>query len=288
LADKSKHVTTSSVINFSFPDTINNSGNQFKKLIITIYEADSYKTVQEKTFKKVSEIADTVVGGVIETGEKVVKKVGKGEYGSGAKAVIKGVNDVSNKIAKQIQDLNGTPKITITLPLPNELQDSQTHEYSTETGIVKMIADKADATGIISKVMSQTSNLLNTQKILANPGYYQNYTGSQPRTFTFTFDFIVNNSDETVDMINIISALKKYSSPNASNGAFLVAPNFFDFSFSNETLRNLVNIRPSIITSVSTNYAASGILDTMMDGQPKHVTLSISITEMKTLTQQSW
>lgn len=68
----------------------------------------------------------------------------------------------------------------------------------------------------------------------------------------------------------------------------MMAPNFFWFMFSNPILQDLTGIRPCVITSVATNYAGSGILETTFDGMPKFIELTIAISELRTLTQDKW
>lgn len=51
------------------------------------------------------------------------------------------------------------------------------------------------------------------RKALVNPGYFQNYTNSTPRSFDFQYTFHSRNQDEALTVLNIIRSFKMYSSP---------------------------------------------------------------------------
>jgi hypothetical protein len=99
---------------------------------------------------------------------------------------------------------------------------------------------------------------------------------------------IPNSRTEANTIIKVIKLLKKHSSPHLTANSIMLAPNFFHFWFSNDTLQLLTGIRPCIISSVSTNYAGSGILETTMDGMPKQIELSINIKELRAITEDKW
>ena len=49
---------------------------------------------------------------------------------------------------------------------------------------------------------------------MVNPGYFQNYTGSSLRSFMLDYIFQPRSREEALTVIDIITAFKKYSSPN--------------------------------------------------------------------------
>ena len=126
----------------------------------------------------------------------------------------------------------------ITLPMPNNLQDDQRHNWS-ETDYMSALtnvvsfggAEAAPSTnapthsassgmgmrfnilGKINEIASVASDALGVRKPMLNPGYFQNYTGSGLRNFNFSYDFIPKNSDEALQITKIVQAFKQYSSP---------------------------------------------------------------------------
>ena len=251
-----------------FPNKLMDPAFDGKRVYIRIYKS-----------KTPSDIAKLIKDGVSKQIESVKKGVGE---------VAKGNYDSMLKIGKEIDYFNGEEEWILALPLPNEFSDSQTHSFNTGTGIIHDILNSVGASGTISNALGKIAANTSSQKILANPGYYQNYTGSEPRQFSFTFKLIPNSNDEFSKIKAIILMLKKYSSPSLHNGAIMIAPHFFWFSFSNKELQDLTGIRPCIINSISTNYAGSGILETTFDGAPKFIELTIAISELRTLTEDKW
>jgi len=256
----------------SFPKNITQSAFKNKRLNITIYQPTTFETIEKKAKEIESQVADA--------SKKAATSVIKGNFTNSVKALTSPLNDVMK--------FNGKKMLDILLPLPNNMKDSQTHEFNTDTGVVKTLVDKIPGISSVQKAVSLAANATHQSTIIPNPGYFQNYTGSTPRSFTFEFKLIPNNVDEAEEIINIINTIKKYSSPELAYNAFLIAPCFFLMSFSSTYLQNLIQPRPCIINSIETNYSGNGYFDTVLDGNPKYVTLSISITEIRALTREDW
>jgi len=260
-----------------FPNDIMSKNFNNKRLYISIYES-----------KSVSDIAEQLTNTAIKAKDKVVKAF---ETGEGASGTTKNVAGAINSILNEIADFKGVEKFIIALPLPNELSDSQAHNFSTETGFSAAageLVESANPLFSINKAVGRIAASLSVPRVLANPGYFQNYTGSEPRTFAFSFKMIPNSKVEADTIIKVITMLKKYSSPTLNAGTIMLAPHFFHFWFSNNTLQQLTGIRPCIVSDVQTNYSGSGILETTMDGMPKQIDLSITIKELRTITEDKW
>lgn len=76
------------------------------------------------------------------------------------------------------------------------------------TGMVSVASSigKAPVVGLMSMMSGK-------RKALVNPGYFQNYTASTPRTFEFNYVFHSRNQQEALTILNIIRSFKMYSSP---------------------------------------------------------------------------
>lgn len=76
------------------------------------------------------------------------------------------------------------------------------------TGMVSVASNigKAPVVGLMSMMSGK-------RKALVNPGYFQNYTASTPRTFEFNYAFHSRNQQEALTILNIIRSFKMYSSP---------------------------------------------------------------------------
>lgn len=263
--------------NLSFPDNILHPAFENKRLYITIYQPTTIDNIE----KKALQIKDELVNAA-----KNAPSIDITSYKKFAGS--KSVQSLSRVIGDAMH-FNGKELLTISLPLPNNMKDSQNHEFSLDTGVVKTIVDKfSGVTSSIQKAVSLAANASHQSTIIPNPGYFQNYTGSTPRSFTFDFKLIPNNKKEAQDIVDIVNTIKKYSSPKMSANAFLIAPCFFLIHFSSEYLQDLVQTRPCIINSLETNYSGNGYFDTVADGSPKYVTLSLSVTEIRALTREDW
>jgi len=113
---------------------------------------------------------------------------------------------------KRKNRLPATPKWGFALPLPNELNDSQSHQWETTKGAVGEIAGGMEnaqfGVGSISRsasqVLGESAASKGFRKALINPGYFQNYNGTDPRTFTFTWDLIPTSPEEADSIVDII------------------------------------------------------------------------------------
>lgn len=223
---------------------------------------------------------------------------------------------VKNLNAAYDAEVERSTILTIALPLPNELSDDQTHDWETTTGISGAIgAGLQDQTigeavggklgsGLASKVtgvipglgagfeagknitvkqaLGAAADTAGLRKPLADPGYFQNYNGSQPRTFSMTFDFIPQNAGEALEIMEIIMKLKEHSSPSLQvGGVSMLAPNYFDIDVSNPYISALISMQGVVLKDLSVNYGADGAMQQFPDGQPKYIQLKLTFVERK-------
>ena len=185
---------------------------------------------------------------------------------------------------------NGSIVASIMLPIPNELSDNYVHTFQSKEGAVSALVNMVPGVHAAQEeVANRAAAHLGLQKVMANPGYFQNYTGTEPRTFTFTFKLIPNSAAEAQKIIDIVLLIKKYSSPKLSHGnAIMTAPNIFAITFKNNTLERMLSIKPCVVTAVEVNYASSGVLEVTYDGMPKFMTMTLHLAEVRALSQEDW
>jgi hypothetical protein len=173
----------------------------------------------------------------------------------------------------------------IALPLPNELSDSQSHKWETTEGFVgkqgKNLIDK----GGINSIIGELSSTLGTRKPMIDPGFFQDYNGTEPRSFTFSWDLIPDNLIDAESIHNIIYHLKKFTLPTTTiNGISLLSPYIFDIEIGNAKINQMLNINNVVCTSMTVNYAAEGALQFFSDGTPKFIKLDMTFIERSTIT----
>jgi hypothetical protein len=76
-------------------------------------------------------------------------------------------------------------------------------------------------TGFLNAGKSPSVGLMSmfsgARKTLVNPDYWQNYTGSEPRTFDFKYVFQPRSREEATEVLNILRVFKMLSSPRLEN-----------------------------------------------------------------------
>lgn len=195
-----------------------------------------------------------------------------------------------DKNTKRITDAD--PIYAVCLPLPNELLDQQSHRWEMETGTLGQLAGSfIDGLAVgkvgVNKVLGEASMSFGFRKPMVDPGMFQNYGGSAPRNFNFSFDFIPNNSEEALSIMNIILNLKKFSLPRSIvSGVSLLAPFIFEIEIGNENMRKLLNMNDVVMTEIGVNYGADGNMQMFSNGMPKYITLSLAFAERSLVTSE--
>lgn len=274
-----------------------NEAYENRKIFIHIVESPGYT----KTVEQVKDL-------VMNAAEQAASAVGgDGDF----KSIIRNLEESGKEIG------NSSTVMTIVLPLPNELTDTQQHDWNTTKGImgtalggienqsVRNIGSVVTegAFGLASKIpvvgaganafgnmevqnaLGAMADASGMRKPLADPGYFQNYTGSQPRTFNMTFDLVPANPDEALTIMEIIMRLKQYSSPKVTaKGVSMLAPNYFDIDISNRWISGLASIQGVVLQNIVVNYGADGSMQQYPDGTPKYIQLGLTFVERKMRT----
>lgn len=217
---------------------------------------------------------------MVKLSEEKSKTTGKGS---------KDIKDEKLSIEQALAKINNqfAEKIhTLVLPLPNDLQDSHSHSWGEQKGAVATIADSfLGSNSLINggkQALGMAADSLGIRKPLLDPAYWQNYTGTAPRTFSLSFDFVPRNTMEASDMYNIIQMMRKYSLPESViDSTIVLAPHYFDIELSNSYLDTMINFKGVVITSMNVNYGADGNMQQHADGIPKHVRVDLGFTERR-------
>lgn len=232
------------------------------------------------------------------------------------KAFSNGVKELKNKISQKSNDIkeiynstnygptskegqknigSRTKKLTeaetiygIALPLPNELVDSQSHKWSSSESVIGgTLTSLAEKTGIskINKAVGEFASVSGMRKHLIDPGYFQDYEGTEPREFSFNWDLVPNNVDEASNILDILYHLKKYTLPTSTiNGISMLSPFLFDIIIGNPHINSIMNMNNVVCSNLSINYSAEGAVQLFADGIPKYMSLSMTFAERATVT----
>ena len=148
-------------------------------------------------------------------------------------------------------------KAIITLPMPEQFGDDLVHTWEKKDTLESLDAGASSATdamigvaalsSIFKSIQGIAAPLIGTlslskvvtgflnagkspsvglmsmfsgaRKTLVNPDYWQNYTGSDPRTFEFKYVFQPRSREEATEVLNILRVFKMLSSPRLENVA---------------------------------------------------------------------
>lgn len=263
-----------------YPDYIIDPIHKMRSMRIIVKENASFDGNKDK-FKEELEKKSNEIKEIIDNSANVWK--------SGKK--VSDINTTNiDKNTKRITQAD--PIYAVCLPLPNELLDSQSHRWEMETGIIGQLAggmiDKISYGGIsASKVLAEASMSFGFRKPMVDPGMFQNYGGSAPRNFNFSFDLIPNNSNEAESIMNIILNLKKFSLPRSIvSGVSLLAPFIFEIEIGNDKMRKLINMNDVVMTEIGVNYGADGNMQFFSNGIPKFIQLNLAFAERSVVTSE--
>jgi len=247
-----------------------------------------------------SSAAGVFVSGAIDVGGAAVKAISPS-----AGAAMDSINNYMS-VKGQGDNIVGT----VFLPLPNELSESQSHSWSQQTGFIHdkvdnvlnggMHANASDSNlkkalkggigglGNVGKAIGQAASV-GFRKPLLDPGYFQNYTGSDTREFNFSWNLMPQSAAEAKTLIDIIIFFKKYSSPSTiANKVALLAPNYFVIEMDNQYINAMMHFGRYVISTVDVDYSDGNNMQTFGDGFPKIISFKITFKEMDMAVQDDY
>lgn len=262
-----------SQISSHYPNDILKPENEYRSIKMLVKDQTSLSGGIGELKKQVDKVKDQL--------GSIVDGATSGPSGEGAREKL----SVNVKKLVKAQTVWG-----IALPLPNELNDSQAHQWDTSKGFVGQVggslANKDIGMGLsANSVMGELASAAGFRKPLIDPGYFQDYNGTEPREFTFTWDLIPNNAEETDSIETILYNLKKYTVPKSTvSGVSMLSPYMFDIQIGNPKINRLMNMNNVVCKSMSISYSADGSLQFLHDGIPKYTRLEMSFAERSLVT----
>ena len=221
-------------------------------------------------------------------------------------------NDAANDTKDLAQSVAGAIpdgfdlESSVTLPYPVSLSDNQNHNWQNTEGLLAQTSGAAMnvageiASGIKGKITNKyvqsalgnsdpdklfaaISNNLGIRKNIIDPGYFQNYTGSAPRSFVMAYTLVPQSQRDAQTIKDIILWFKQYSSPTFISGSPLMgAPFLFNISFAgNAYLSDMFKMDKCVLTGISVDYASDGAFMLYSDGFPKQIGLALNFAEVE-------
>jgi len=251
-----------------------------------------YRHIKLHIMKNVSKTgtATEMVKKAQETGESIIKagaglttslSANFGDSKSSLKAFDNSMMDLRKEMQKDVKSIG-----TIILPLPNEFTESIQHDFDTKTGVAGSISNMLSSGDFsVGNSIGMASDSLGMRKPLLDPGYWQNYTGTQPREFTFSFDFVPDSKEEATTILDIITKIKHFSLPETiATGVAILAPHFFKIELANPYISQMVRLDEVVLTNMNINYSADGQMQQIAaDGMPKFINVQLSFRDKRML-----
>ena len=188
---------------------------------------------------------------------------------------------------------------SVTLPYPISLSDNQNHNWENTEGIVSQVTSNvlgasgeslSGKGGFVQKILGDGKkmygalmNHLGVRKAVVDPGYFQNYNGSAPRSFTLAYTLVPQSQKEAQTIKDIILWFKQYSSPTfVPNTPLMGAPFIFNISFAgNQYITDMFKMDKCVLTGISVDYASDGSFMLYKDGFPKQIGLALNFAEVE-------
>ena len=188
---------------------------------------------------------------------------------------------------------------SVTLPYPISLSDNQNHNWENTEGLISQVTGNvlgasgeslSGKGGYVKKILgdgkkmySALMNSLGVRKAVIDPGYFQNYNGSTPRSFTMAYTLVPQSQKEAQTIKDIILWFKQYSSPTfISNSPLMGAPFVFNISFAgNQYISDMFKMDKCVLTGISVDYASDGSFMLYKDGFPKQIGLALNFAEVE-------
>ena len=147
--------------------------------------------------------------------------------------------------------------------------------------VVNALGGNTSFTGLISRT---TGNVL-------NPNLELLFNGPTLRKFSFDYDLIPRNKEETILIQAIIRRLKRSMSAKTraatesgpvAEGLFIGSPDIFQLSYKTGSVDHkfLHKFKPMALLNMSVNYTGSGTYATYRDSSPVHYKINLQFQEL--------
>lgn len=119
-----------------------------------------------------------------------------------------------------------------------------------------------------------------------NPGLFMVFTQPNFKEYTFQWDLVANNEDETRRIAEIVNSFKYAAAPTAVGPAYIY-PDIAIMKLFPKDYYTFV-MKPAAITSVQVQYNGAGQPAFLRNGAPVNVKLAVQFKEIQIWEKNSW
>ena len=168
-------------------------------------------------------------------------------------------------------------------PADKEKAKNRSKKSKAFASVFKALSFISSTAGSPDKLYGAVANKLGVRKPVIDPGYFQNYNGSAPRSFTMAYTLVPQSQKEAQTIKDIILWFKQYSSPTfVPNTPLMGAPFIFNISFAgNQYISDMFKMDKCVLTGISVDYASDGSFMLYKDGFPKQIGLALNFAEVE-------
>lgn len=122
------------------------------------------------------------------------------------------------------------------------------------------------------------------RQIINDPGYWQNFQGVTPRSFTLRWTVIPENHEDAMNGLALCARIKEFSLPESVSEVELLSPHYWQIQFSNPLVQSQLLYNNLVIKTINVTFMENGEIH--LSGTPKKFDIEITFEEAKSPTAE--
>lgn len=117
------------------------------------------------------------------------------------------------------------------------------------------------------------------RQIINDPGFWQNFQGVNPRSFTLRWTVIPENHEDAMNGLALCARIKEFSLPESVSEVELLSPHYWQIQFSNPLVQSQLLYNNLVIKTINVTFMENG--EVHLSGTPKKFDIVITFEEAK-------
>lgn len=133
--------------------------------------------------------------------------------------------------------------------------------------------------GNVMTHLQEAAAMSGRRQIVMDPGYWAQFQGVNPRSFTLRWTIIPENHHDAMNGLELCARLKEFSLPENVSGVEMLSPHYWQIQFSNPLVQSQLLYGDLVITSIEVTFAEQG--EFHLSGTPKKFDIVITFQEAR-------
>ena len=163
------------------------------------------------------------------------------------------------------------------------LGDNSMHQAATGSvagGIVTRPSKKMmQLQGPLMDYAREAAAINGRRQIINDPGFWQNFQGVNPRSFTLRWTVIPENHEDAMNGLALCARIKEFSLPESVSEVELLSPHYWQIQFSNPLVQSQLLYNNLVIKTINVTFMENGEIH--LSGTPKKFDIEITFEEAK-------